>query len=251
MGIRRGKPWRAVVVAAAMLLVGCGGSGSGSSSAERTKLEGQLSAQVKTSGIPADLAPCVLQQGGKLPLDQLRAVAAAGANPPPATKRIAVGLFTTCIRSGQGLDTMHSLIVRSIQNSTSPNVPDVLKQCLIQRANATTGDELSQLVSAYAGENQAAAQAQAEQVGRGLGRQCLADPSILGALRGLFISPIRSALAKSSYSAAFKKCVLKKSEAFPTAKLRQVALNPAGAQALGQAFGVNAAKQCIASGARP
>jgi hypothetical protein len=248
MGIRRGKPWLAMVVAAAVLLVGCGGSGS--SSAERTKLEHKLSAHVETSGIGAALVPCVAQQAGKLPIGQLRAVANAGSSPPPATKQVAVGLITACIRSGQGLDTMHSLIVQSIETSTSPNVPDVLKQCLIQRANATTGDELSQLVSAYA-QNQAAAQAQAQLVGRGLARQCLADPSILNALRGLFISPIRSALAKSSYSAAFKNCVLKKSEQFPAAKLREAALNPAGAQALGEAFGRNAARACIAAGAKP
>jgi hypothetical protein len=249
MGIWWGKALLAMAVAAAMLLAGCGGSGS--SGADRTKLENQLSAQIKSSGIPSDLSPCVLQQAGKLSTDQLRTVAGAGANPPPATKRIAIGLITACIRSGQGLDTMHSLIVRSIETSTPANVPGVLKQCLIQRANATTGDELSQLVSAYAGQDQAAAQAQAQAVGRGLGRQCLADPSILGALRGLFITPIKTALAKSSYSAAFKDCVLKKSEQFPAAKLRQAALNPAGAQALGEAFGQNAAKQCIASGAKP
>jgi hypothetical protein len=237
------------VVAAAIVLVGCGGSGS--QSAERTKLEHQLSAQTQKSNIPADLSPCVVQQAGKLPIDQLRAVAGAGANPPAATKRIAIGLVAACIRQGKGLSALHSLIVQSIQSSTSPNVPAVLKQCLIQRANATTGAELSQLVSAYVSQNQAAAQAQAQQVGRGLGRQCLADPSILGALRGLFITPIKSALQASSYSAAFRNCVLKKSEAFPASKLRQAALNPAGAQASGEAFGRNAARACIASGAKP
>jgi hypothetical protein len=236
--------------AAAMALAGCGGSGS--SSAERTKLEHELSAQAKTSSIPPDVTPCLVQEAGKLPLDQLRAVASPGANPPAATKRLAVGLLTTCIREGKGLSALHTLIVQSLEKSVSANVPPVFKQCLIEKANATTAGQLSQLVSTYAaGDDPAAAQKQAFQVGVGLGKQCVADPRIVDALRSLFIAPIKAAFKTSSYSTAFKNCVLKKSEQFPVAKLRQAALNPAGAQSLGETFGRNAARACIAAGARP
>jgi hypothetical protein len=249
MGIRRRTSWLGLAVTAVMMLAGCGGSGS--SAAERTRLEHQLSAQTNASSIPPGLAPCVVQQAGKLPIDQLRAVAGAGANPPAATKKIAVGLVSACIQSGQGLAAMHALIIRSIEASTPANVPLTLKQCLISKANATTGAQLSQLVSAYASQSPALAQAQARGVGAGLGRQCLGEPQIIGTLRSLFIAPIKSALQASSYSAAFKACVLKKSELFPAAKLREAALNPAGAQALGETFGRNAARACIASGAKP
>ncbi len=257
MGTRRGKTSLATVVAAAIVLPGAaatvldGCGGSGSSSSERTKLEHQLSAQAKASSLPADLSSCVVQQAGNLPIDQLRKVADAGLNAPTGTKRIAIRLVAACIRQGKGLATIHALIIQPIERSSSPTVPPVFKRCVIQKANATTGEQLSQLVAAYAGNDLATAQKQAFQVGVGLGRQCLGDPQIIGALRSRFMTPIKTALRQSAYSAAFKNCVLHKSERVPASLLREAALNPAGASVLGQRFGRNAARACIASGARP
>jgi hypothetical protein len=235
------------MVAAAIGISGCGGS----SSADRTKYSREITAQLKGSSIPADLGACVGQQANKLPIDQEKALASAPSNAPPATKKIAIGLVTSCIKQGKGLSVLHQLIVQAIKGSISPSLPPAFTQCVIAKANETTAGQLSQLISAYANENQATAQAQAKQVGVGLGRACLKDPSIVGALRGVFVTPIKQAFAGSQYSAAFKNCVLNKAEHYPAAKLQEAALNPSGASAQGEAFGKAAAKACIASGAKP
>lgn len=242
----------ALLAAALLALAGCGGSSSSSSSnSERTKLVSEIQDQLKGSSVPADLAACVGQQAQGLPTDQLRSVANAGANPDPATKKIAIGLVSKCISEGKGISVLHQLIVQSIKQNASPNLPPAFTSCIIAKANQTTPAQLSALVSAYANGNESTAETQAKQVGVGLAHQCLGDPSVINALRTVFIAPIKKAFASSSYSAAFKNCVLKKAEQFPAAKLQQAALNPSGASALGEAFGRNAAKACIASGAKP
>jgi hypothetical protein len=250
---RWGKMSALLLVAVAIFVAGCGSSSSSSSnnSAERAKLAGEVAAQLKSSTVPADLAACVSTQAQGLPIDELRSVAKSSANPGPATKKIAIGLVTTCIKQGKGISTLHQLIVQSIKSSASSTLPPAFTTCIIGKANQTTPAQLSALIADYANGNTATAQSQARQVGAGLAQQCLGDPSVVTALRSVFIAPIKKAFATSGYSAAFKNCVLKKAEQFPAAKLKQAALNPAGANALGEAFGRNAAKACIASGAKP
>jgi hypothetical protein len=236
-----------VAVAAAIGISGCGGS----SSTDRTKYSKEITAQLKGSSLPADLGTCVGQRANTLPIDQEKALASGGSNASSATKKVAIGLVTDCIKQGKGLSVLHQLIVQSIKSSASSSLPPAFTQCVIAKANQTSASQLSQLISSYANENQATAQAQAKQVGVGLGRACLTDPSIVNALRGVFVAPIKQAFAGTKYSAAFKNCVLKKAEHYPTAKLQQAALNPSGANAQGEAFGKAAAKACIASGAKP
>jgi hypothetical protein len=249
---RWGKLSVLLLLVAALVVVGCGSSSSSSSnSAERTKLVKEVQTQLQGSSVPSDLAGCVAQQAKGLPIDQLRAVASSAANPSGSTKKIAIGLVTTCIKQGKGISVLHQLIVQSIKANASSSLPPAFTSCIIAKANQTTPAQLSSLISQYANGSTAAAEAQAKQVGVDLAHQCLDDPGVITALRAVFIAPIKKAFAASSYSAAFKNCVLKKAEQFPAAKLKQAALNPSGAQALGEAFGRNAAKACIASGARP
>jgi hypothetical protein len=247
-----GKTSGFLLIAAAIFIVGCGSSsGSSGDSAERAKLAGEVATQLQGSSVPADLATCVSTQAKALPIDQLRSVAKSGSKPDPATKKIAIGLVTDCIKQGKGIATLHQLIVQSIKASASPTLPPAFTACIIAKANQTTPAQLSSLIADYANGNTTTAQSQARQVGVGLARQCLSDPGVIGALRAVFIAPIKKAFATSGYSAAFKNCVLKKAEQFPAAKLQEAALNPSGANALGQAFGRDAAKACIASGAKP
>jgi hypothetical protein len=235
----------AILVAVALGLAGCGGSGS--SGAERTKLANEVSAQLKASNAPADVVACVSQQSRGLPLAQLRSVAAAGANPPPAVKQVAVRLVVNCVKQGNGIASLHALIVQGILRTASKSVPPALTQCIIAKANATTPSQLSQLISAYATQNVAGAQAYARQVGIQLGSQCAQSPGVLQALRVQFLAPIRSSMKSKHYSAAFQTCVLKRSAQVTATQIEQFALNPP----LGYAFGKNAAQACIASGAKP
>jgi hypothetical protein len=246
-----GKIGVLLLLGATLVVVGCGSSSSGGDSAERAKLVNAVESQMKGSSVPADLAACVGQQSKGLPIDQLRAVATAGANPPASTKKIALGLVTDCIKQGKGIAVLHQLIVQSIKQNASASLPPAFTSCIIAKANQTSPAQLSSLVAAYANGNATTAESQAKQVGVGLAHQCLSDPNVITALRGVFIAPIKKAFESSSYSAAFKKCVLQKAEQFPAAKLQQAALNPSGASALGEAFGRDAAKACIASGAKP
>jgi hypothetical protein len=250
MGVRRGtrRGWAAlalIVVVAAV--AGCGGSGS--SQAEKTKLASDISSQLRASNAPQDLSGCVGKQSQGLPIAQLRDLAHAGANPAPATKQLAFRLIVTCIKQGQGISLIHGLIAKAFLNSSARTLPPVVKNCIVAKANATTPAQLARLISAYATQNAAVAQAQARQVGVGLASQCLASPGVIDALRPLFLAPIRRGLA--STSAAFRNCVLGKAERISGKQLEQYARDPSGASGSARAFGVNAARACIASGAKP
>lgn len=249
MRLRWGNISVLLLVAVALLVTGCGGSSN--DNAERDKLVGQVQAQLKGSSVPPDLATCVANQARGLPIDQLRAVAKADSNPDPSTKKVAIGLVSTCIKQGKGISVLHQLIVQSIRQNASSSLPPAFTSCIIAKANQTSPAQLSQLISDYANGSTATAEAQAKQVGVGLAHQCLSDPGVINALRSVFIAPIKKAFQTSSYSDAFKNCVLQKAEQYPAAKLREAALNPSGATALGEAFGRSAAKACIASGATP
>jgi hypothetical protein len=246
MGMPRGSAALALVVAVAV--AGCGGSSS--SNAERTKLGKEISSQLKASNAPTDLGSCVSRQSLGLPIAQLRTLANAGANPPQATKQLGFGLIATCIKQGHGIAAIHGLIATAFLSGPSARtLPPVLRNCIVAKANATSPAQLAQLISAYATQNVAVAQSRARQVGVTLARQCLASPGVIVALRPLFLAPIRRELGKTS--AAFRNCVLAKAERIPATELEQFALNPSTAAVRGRAFGVRAARACIASGAKP
>lgn len=232
----------------ALALAACGSSSNG----DRTKLSAQISSQLAASGVPADLASCVSQQAKGLPIDQLRSLANAGSNASGSVKQQAVHLVTTCVSQGKGLAGLHQQIVAGIVNrAATTNLPPVFTSCLEARANQTTPAQLSQLTALYASGNTTLGHAEAQKLGAQLAVQCLHQNDVLNALRGKFVAPFEASLSKSKFSAAFKGCLLTKAKTISTSKLEQMALHPTQAFALGQTFGRNAARACIASGAKP
>src|SRR5437016_934636 len=97
-------------------LTACGGSSNSSTSthtsaasAERTRLENQLRSSLEASGSPVkgvtDLNDCIVQQGGALPLPQLRQLAASQLGTPVGR------LVGRCISQGKGLSWARGVIV--------------------------------------------------------------------------------------------------------------------------------------------
>jgi hypothetical protein len=243
----RGRLCLSVLLAAAVLS-GCGGSNS---NAERTQLVNKLDAQLGSSSLPGPLGSCIIKQARGLPIDQLRAVANSGSNPSSSVKQIGLNLVSQCLHQGAGLAAMHQLIVQTFEQAGGSSLPAAFKTCFEQKANATTAGQLDQLLTVYSSQGAAAARTQSVALGRQLGTECLSQPAVVSGLRASFLAPLKASFQKAHYSAAFKQCVLGRLEKVSAAQLEQFALNPSSAQSLGYKFGRDAAKACIASGAKP
>lgn len=237
-----------IVVLVAAALAGCGGS---SSNTERTQLVNKLYSQLGTSNLPRPLGTCIVQHARGLPIDQLRAVANSGPNPPASVKQVGLRLVSDCMRQGPGLTAMHQLIVQTFENAGGSSLPPAFRTCFEQKANSTSSAQLMQLLSVYASRGSSAAQAQSIQLGRQLGAECLSQPNVINGLRASFLAPLKAQFQKSHYSAAFKSCVIGKLQKVTAKQLETFAFNPSKANSLGYQFGRNAARACVASGARP
>jgi hypothetical protein len=237
-----------VLLAAAIALGGCGGSNS---SAERTKLTNSLSAQLKQSALPQDLTSCIAQEGSKLPTPQLRDVATTSSSPSPATRQIISTMLTTCIDQGKGESALRALFTQSVAGEMSHSLPAAYTTCVVSKAGAVPPSQLSKFIAAYITQGSAAATAMGHQLGVSLGEACLRTPGMAATIRAHFLAPIKNGLARSHFSAAFKACFLNKAEHISTSRLTDLALHPVAANAIGAAFGRDAAKACIASGAKP
>ncbi len=232
----------------AAVIAGCGGS---SSNSERTQLINKLNSQLGTSSLPPGLGTCIVQKARGLPIGQLRSVANSGSNPSASVKQVGLRLVSECMQQGPGLTAMHQLIVKTFEQAGGSNLPAAFRTCFEQKANATTAGQLDQLLSVYASQGSAAAQTQSIALGRQLGAECLSEPTVVSGLRASFLAPLKASFQTAHYSAAFKKCVLGRLGKVSAAQLEQFALNPSSAHSLGYQFGRNAAKACIASGAKP
>lgn len=237
----------ALVVAA--LLAACGGSGA--SSAERTRLANEVAGQLGTARVPRDLASCITQQSRRLPLASLRKLARAGSNPSPSTKQLGEHLFVACIEQGKGVAAIHEQIVQSMLQSLPSTTPRAFTSCLADKANAIKPGELASLVFAASRGQSSAVQAQGRRLGFAFAEQCFETPAMRPVLLGLVLAPLQRELDNGHYSAAFKTCLVGKVRMIPSADLVHLALDPAGANASGVAFGRKAAEACIASGAKP
>lgn len=238
-----------MLVAGAVALGGCGGS---SSSAEQTKLANQLSAQLKQANFPPDLIACVTRQARTLPVGQLRELVNANANPPPAAKQAGIQVITTCVRQGNGLSDFRRLFTGAVAGQMSSSaLPADYTACVASKAGTVTPVQLSQFISAYVTGGAAAADALGRNLGVTFGKDCLATPGMLAALRARFLAPIKQQIQSTHFSAAFKTCFLNKASNIPSSLLRNFALHPASASAAGAAWGRQAADACIASGAKP
>ncbi len=150
-----------------------------------------------------------------------------------------------------GLTAMHQLIVQSFENAGGSSLSAPFRTCFEQKVDATSPTQLMQLLSIYASHGTTAAQTQSIQLGRQLGTACLSEPSVIASLRASFLAPLKADFQKAKYSAAFKTCVIGKLEKVSAKQLETFALNPSSANSLGYKVGRDAARACIASGAKP
>jgi hypothetical protein len=268
---RWGKIWGVVVLAAvaAALLAGCGSSSSSSSSSsasksssstsssasdpQRAQLLAKLPAQLQGSGDlnAPDLAACIEQQAHSLSTAELTKLANAGANPDAATKAIVARLTSTCIAQGHGTAAVRRLMSSSITSQLDPTLPPAYRDCVLAKADQIPASQLAQLLS-VAEQSQARGTAAGRAIGVSLGKQCLGDPGVVRALKAKVLQPIKQAFGSSSqYSAAFRNCLIGKAEKISAAQIREFALHPDKANAIGDALGRKWAQQCVASGATP
>jgi hypothetical protein len=247
-----------VVAAIGALLAGCGSSSKSSSSssssgssAQRTQLMNQLSEGLKSdSSLQAPgLDTCISQKAQALPIGQLQALVKS-ASSPNLTPGIAEQVVVSCVSEGHGAAQLRGIIVTTIKNGFAPTLPAAFKTCVADRADQIPAPEVGQLI-ALASQHSSAGQAKIKQLGVTLGRQCLGQPSVLNKLRTTFLASIKQGLRSSSYSAAFRNCLLGKAAQISLAQLKATALNPTHSQATGEALGRTWAKQCIAAGAKP
>ncbi len=239
----------ALCAALAVIVAGCGSS----SNADRTKALNKIQSQLNSSSTfnDADLSSCMMGRFKSLSTSQLQKIANAGNNPDAATKSQAINTASACVAAGHGAATLHAAIVQGINSSSaSSSLPAPVKTCITDKANQLPNSELAQLV-ALAAQGPDAVTSRGKQIGAHLAIECLSEPKLQGLARDRFLAPIRSGLATSKFSTAFKDCVLKKAEAVPTSQILALAADPTTAQAKGQALGRGFAQACIASGARP
>jgi hypothetical protein len=91
------------------------------------------------------------------------------------------------------------------------------------------------------------------QLGVSVASQCFDDPTVLKELKGVFLNSATNSIKSSKLSPAFQACFLRKAQNVPTNLLKQAALAGPGAQSngLGQQFGRQIGKQCVAEGVKP
>lgn len=238
----------ALLAAAAMaaLVAACGSSAS---STERTHLTHKLTTQLRTAGVPSDLASCVTQQSRGLPLASVRELARGGAAPSGASKQ-GRQLFATCVTQGKGVSWLRAKLTQSVQQGNQLGISPAFTTCVDQKMNAIQPSELASLLFP-ASATQADAEARGKRFGIRLADQCLAEPALRPVLLGLFLAPTERGLKAAHYSAAFKRCLIGKLRNIPSSELVKMAADPSAARSIGTQFGRNAAEACIASGAKP
>ena len=237
-----------LLMGAVALLAACGGS---SSSAERAKLANNVDTQLTQANLPPDLASCVSGQARRLPIGELRELAVASSNPPPAAKQVALAVVTTCVQQGAGVSTFRRLLAAAVTSEMQHSLPAGYISCVASKAGAVSPTQLSQFVAAYATGGAPAASSMGQQLGIRLGEQCLSAPGMLAKLRARFIAPIEQQLKSSRFSSAFKNCFLGKARSISASQLTSFAAHPVTVDKLGAAWGKQAADACIASGAKP
>lgn len=228
----------ALSVTAAAVLVGCGAAQP--SSGERTRLTSEVAANLRTLGVPSDVAACAVQQGRGLPLASLRQVAQVSSSPVPTTGELE-RLLTTCVQQGREVAALRALWIQKALHDEPAWVPLVFRTCVAQKVNAT---EPGELVPLLFGASAAKASAQGDQLAITISNQCLEAPAVLDVL----LTPIE----QGHYSPAFKACAIRKIKAaWPKIVNKLASLSSAAQESQGAALGRSAAAACEASGAIP
>ena len=233
----------------AIVLAGCGGS----SGDERTQLLNKLSAQLNhSSAYSPDLAACVKQKAGALPIDQLKSVANSDLASGPTNVRIALRLVVSCVQEGHGASALRAAINAGAAGvQVGSDLPPQYLQCVAQGLEGISNAQLGGLVNELA-VNPTKGREDARQIGVKYGLVCLGEPTVLRAMRAKLIAPIKAGFRSRHYSAAFTRCVLGKAQRISATQVRQLATAVLhGNSAQDEALGRRWAQECIASGARP
>lgn len=253
-----------LAVAAAAVLAACGSStsstgssasktGSSASNTERTRLTTELSAQLKTAGVPSDLATCVTLQSRGLPLGSVRELVRAGSDAPAATDRTGNRVFATCVAQGAGVAPLRAAMVQKIRQDMPSTLPAPFTTCIEQKANAVRPSELASLLFGASATQSGSAQTRGRQFGVRIAKQCVREPAMRSVLLGVLLRPVERGLNAGHYSTAFKSCLLGKVRRIPWSGLLRVVMSgrASAERSFGVQFGRKAAEACVASGAKP
>jgi hypothetical protein len=226
---------------------GCGGGGA-ATSGDRAKLQSQIYSGLTTANEPADLASCVAEHAGSLPLaDERRLASTIG---PGKTQDTAPGqayprLVTQCVAQGKGVDVFRRIMVAGVVRKL-PSTAPAYRSCMGSKLSTITPQQLSAAM-----ERGGLTEAAGRQLGSGLAAECAAQPAVGKELRAVFAAKVGAGLTR--YSPAFRACVVRKIRHIPTDVLKMIVAEEAtqSKSAAGESFGRLAARQCVAEGARP
>lgn len=230
--------------ACALVLAACG------SGDDRSKLQQQISSGLVRTGTSADLASCIGKQAGKLPIDQEKAFAASlapGKTPDTAAGHPYATVAAQCFAQGVGVAAFRQDVAKQVVANVPASAP-AYRSCVETKFASITPQALSSAVS-EGGLTSAAGQ----KLGGALAAQCVSDPAVLKELKGVFLASATSGLKTSKLSPAFQACFVRKAQNVPDSLLRQAVANGPGAasNALGEQFGRQIGKQCLAEGVKP
>jgi hypothetical protein len=173
-------------------LSACGGSSShtastrtasGSTSAPgsspgRTKLLAELRANMESTqstvaGV-SGLEDCIVQQAGKLPLSQLRAVAS-----PQVASSVTDPLVAHCVAAGKGVSVVRHAIAEVVAGRLPAPVPANFTKCILSGVSTLSAAQLARAINSSAGADQA----YARDIGERLALACIQRPAVFASWR--------------------------------------------------------------------
>lgn len=161
---------------------------------------------------------------------------------------------TTDATAPDNADQARSAMIAGVRSTLLGNgLPSGYTSCVIDKAqNDVTDAQIEALLKTYAGGDKSVA----EDFGRKLGTQCIAEGAGIDQFRAKFLGSIRSGFAGSKLSAAFQNCVIQGARTeVSDSQLSKILLlasqNSAVGTQKGQAIGRKLALECKAKGIAP
>jgi hypothetical protein len=238
------EPPKAYLGLLAVLALALGACGGGN---ERSKLQQQISSGLTKVSTPPDLVSCISSKSVSLPISQQRKLAsplAAGRSPDLAPGQPYANLTAECFAQGRGVDGFRQSVSSQAASSVPASAP-AFRSCLQTRFGALPAQQLSDTV-----KKSGLTQDAGRRLGSTVAAQCIDQPGVLGELKAVFLASAITGAKNSKLSPAFKECFTRKAQNVPEDLLKKAVLAGPGAQAtaLGQDFGRQIGKQCLAEG---
>ncbi len=209
------------------------------SGSERSKLLAQLRANVESPGSTVsgetDLDSCIVEQAGKLPLAQLRAVASSQAG-----GSVTNPLVARCVALGRGLAFVRAAIADVVAGKLPAPVPANFTRCVVNGVHALSAQQLARAVNGASATDQA----YARHLGEELAIDCIGQPAIFVQWRQLWLGNVRRSLQGHNLSAAFKRCALAKAARISPAELKKLVTAGSAAET---AYGRRLGRECRAT----